>query len=47
VEARLAAADGIAEELAKETAAELLAAQGDANRNEERKQRVLDVIEGD
>jgi (E)-4-hydroxy-3-methylbut-2-enyl-diphosphate synthase len=47
VEARLAAADGVAEELARETAAELLAAQGDANRTEERRSRVLEVIDGD
>jgi (E)-4-hydroxy-3-methylbut-2-enyl-diphosphate synthase len=46
VDARLAAADGVAEELAKETAAELLAVQGDANQNESRKRRVRDVIEG-
>lgn len=46
VEARLAAADGVAEQLAQETAAELRAAQGDANRNEERKQRVLEIIDG-
>jgi len=37
VEARLAAADGVAEDLARETAAELLAARGDVNHAEERK----------
>ena len=46
-EARLAAADGVADELARETAAELLAEQGDANRAEERKRRVIEVIEGE
>ena len=43
VEARLAAADGVADELARETAAELLAAQGDANQSEERRARVAEV----
>jgi len=43
VEARLAAADGVADELARETAAELLAVQGDANQSEERRARVAEV----
>ncbi len=47
VEARLAAADGVAEELARETAAELLAARGDVNHTEERKARVAEVARGD
>ena len=47
VEARLAAADGVADELARETAAELLAVQGDANHSQERRARVREVIEGD
>jgi (E)-4-hydroxy-3-methylbut-2-enyl-diphosphate synthase len=47
VEARLAAADGVAEELARETAAALLEAQGDVNENEARKERVRQVIEGE
>jgi (E)-4-hydroxy-3-methylbut-2-enyl-diphosphate synthase len=47
VEARLAAADGVAEELARETAAELLAARGDVNHTEERKARVAEVAKGD
>ncbi len=46
VDARLAAADGVAEELAAETAAELLAAQGDANRVAERQARVAEVAGG-
>jgi len=47
VEARLAAADGTADELARETASELLAEQGDANRAEERKARVSEVAKGE
>ncbi len=47
VEARLAAADGVAEDLARETAAELLAARGDVNHAEERKARVAEVARGD
>ncbi|MEE9206333.1 MAG: flavodoxin-dependent (E)-4-hydroxy-3-methylbut-2-enyl-diphosphate synthase [Acidimicrobiia bacterium] len=47
VEARLAAADGVAEELARETAAELLAARGDVNHTEERKARVAEVAKGE
>jgi (E)-4-hydroxy-3-methylbut-2-enyl-diphosphate synthase len=47
VEARLAAADGVAEELARQTAAELLAARGDVNHTEERKKRVAEVAKGD
>jgi len=47
VEARLAAADGVAEDLARETAAELLAARGDVNHAEERKARVAEVAKGD
>jgi (E)-4-hydroxy-3-methylbut-2-enyl-diphosphate synthase len=47
VEARLAAADGVADELARETAAELLAAQGDINHSAEARSRVREVIEGD
>ncbi len=46
VEARLAAADASAQELASTTATELLAAQGDANRAAERKARVAEVAEG-
>lgn len=47
VEARLAAADGVAEDLARQTAAELLAARGDVNHAEERKARVAEVAKGD
>ena len=47
VEARLAAADGLAEQLAAETAEELLAAQGDANRAEERRRAVAEVAGAD
>lgn len=47
VEARLAAADGVAEELARETAAELLEAQGDANQVQERRERVAEVAQGE
>ncbi len=43
VEARLAAADGVAEQLAAETAAELLAAQGDANQVAARRARVAEA----
>ncbi len=43
VEARLAAADGVADELARETAAELLAVQGDANHSQELRARVREV----
>ena len=43
VEARLAAADGVAEELAAETAAELLQIQGDANSTEARRRAVAEV----
>jgi len=45
-EARLAAADGVAERLAEETAAELLAARGDANDAEARRARVAEVAKG-
>ncbi|NQV05228.1 flavodoxin-dependent (E)-4-hydroxy-3-methylbut-2-enyl-diphosphate synthase [bacterium] len=47
VEARLAAAEGTAEQIAEETARELLAARGDANRTEERRARVAEVAGGD
>ena len=47
VEARLAAADDVAEDLARETAAELLAARGDVNHAEERKARVAEVAKGE
>ncbi len=47
VEARLAAADGVAEDLARETAAELLAARGDVNHAQERRDRVAEVAKGD
>jgi len=46
VEARLAAAEGVAERLAEETAAELLAARGDANDAEARRARVAEVAKG-
>ncbi len=46
VEARLAAADGVADQLAAETAADLLAAQGDANQVAERQARVAEVAGG-
>ena len=46
VEARLAAADGVAEDLARETAAELLAARGDVNHAQERRDRVAEVAKG-
>ena len=47
VEARLAAADGVADQLARETAAELLAARGDANDVEARRAAVAEVAAGD
>jgi (E)-4-hydroxy-3-methylbut-2-enyl-diphosphate synthase len=47
VEARLAAADDVAEELARQTAEELLAAQGDANRAAERRAAVTEVAGGE
>lgn len=43
VEARLAAADGMASQLAEEAANELLSLQGDANRTAERRQAVAEV----
>ncbi len=43
VEARLAAADGMASQLAEEAANELLSLQGDANRAAERRQAVAEV----
>ncbi len=43
VEARLAAADGMAEELAAETAQELLQIQGDVNSTEAKRQAVAEV----
>jgi (E)-4-hydroxy-3-methylbut-2-enyl-diphosphate synthase len=46
VEARLAAADGLAEQMARDTAAELLATQGDVNGIEERRARVAEVAGG-
>ncbi|OFW67291.1 MAG: 4-hydroxy-3-methylbut-2-en-1-yl diphosphate synthase [Actinobacteria bacterium RBG_16_68_21] len=46
VAARLAAADGLAGQLAEEAAAELLALQGDANHARERRARVADVARG-
>ena len=46
-EARLAAADGVAAEAARETAAELLAVQGDVNRIAERRARVAKVVKGE
>ena len=46
VEARLAAADGVAEELARQTAEELLESQGDANRTAERRAAVTEVAGG-
>lgn len=46
ISARLAAADGHAEQLAADAAAELLAVQGDANRTEERRARVAEVARG-
>ena len=47
VEARLAAADGVAAALATETAAELLASQGDANSVVARKAAVAEVAAGE
>ncbi len=47
VEARLAAADGLAEQVAADTAAELLAEQGDANQAAERRARVAEVAKGE
>lgn len=47
VEARLAAADGLAEALTRETADALLASQGDANRLADRRARVAEVAKGD
>ncbi len=47
VEARLAAADGVAEQLAAETAQQLLQIQGDANRAEERRKAVAEVAGAD
>ena len=47
VEARLAAADGAAEQIAADAAAELMADQGDVNRTAERRAAVADVVEGD
>jgi (E)-4-hydroxy-3-methylbut-2-enyl-diphosphate synthase len=47
VEARLAAADQFASQLAAETAEELLAVQGDANQAAERRAAVADVATGD
>ncbi|MDR9450374.1 MAG: flavodoxin-dependent (E)-4-hydroxy-3-methylbut-2-enyl-diphosphate synthase [Acidimicrobiia bacterium] len=47
VEARLAAADGMASRLAEEAAGELLAVQGDANRAAERRAAVAEVATGD
>lgn len=47
VEARLAAADANASQLAAETAEELLAVQGDANQTAERRAAVADVATGD
>ena len=46
VEARLAAADGLAEELARETAEQLLLARADANNTAERRAKVQEVAEG-
>ena len=46
VEARLAAADGVAEQLAAETASELLQIQGDANRTQERRAAVAEIAKG-
>ncbi len=47
VEARLAAADGLAEQVAADTAAELLAEQGDPNQAAERRARVAEVAKGE
>ena len=47
VEARLAAADSVAEDLARETAADLLASQGDAHHVAEARERVARVARGE
>jgi (E)-4-hydroxy-3-methylbut-2-enyl-diphosphate synthase len=47
VEARLAAADSVAAAVARETAADLLAAQGDVNHVAERRERVAKVARGE
>jgi (E)-4-hydroxy-3-methylbut-2-enyl-diphosphate synthase len=47
IDARLAAADGLAERLAGETAAALVALQGDPNRVAERRERVARVARGE
>ena len=47
VEARLEAADGAAEQLAADTAAELLQIQGDVNRVEERREAIARVAKGE
>jgi (E)-4-hydroxy-3-methylbut-2-enyl-diphosphate synthase len=47
VEARLAAADDVAAQLAEEAAQELLAFQGDANQAAERRRAVLDAATGE
>jgi (E)-4-hydroxy-3-methylbut-2-enyl-diphosphate synthase len=47
VDARLAAADGMASQLAEEAAAELLSRQGDANQAVERRQAVAEAASGD
>ena len=46
LEARLAAADAAADDLARQTAAELLAARGDANHTAELQERVAQVARG-
>jgi (E)-4-hydroxy-3-methylbut-2-enyl-diphosphate synthase len=46
IEARLAAADGLAEQMAEETAAELLASRGDVDHVEEIRARVAEVAQG-
>lgn len=47
IDARLAAADGVAERLAEETAAALVALQGDPNRVAETRERVARVARGE
>ncbi len=47
VEARLAAGDVAAEQIAADAAAELMADQGDVNRTAERRAAVADVVEGE
>jgi (E)-4-hydroxy-3-methylbut-2-enyl-diphosphate synthase len=47
VEARLAAADAAAEDLAHEERVELIGLQGDANRAAERRAAVADVASGE